>query len=64
MKVALRSRGITLEAARKIGKSGVPGTHVKLMSFTLPSSRGPVSFRTALPCSGGYYLERGGMRLG
>ena len=22
---------------------------------------GPVFFRTALPCSGGYYLERGGM---
>ena len=24
---------------------------------------GPVFFRTALPCSGGYHLERGGMPL-
>ena len=24
---------------------------------------GPVFFRTALPCSGGYYLERCGMPL-
>ena len=23
---------------------------------------GPVFFRTALPCAGGYYLERGGMQ--
>ena len=33
------------------------------MSFTLPSSLGPVFFRTALPYSGGYYMERGGMPL-
>ena len=24
---------------------------------------GPVFFRTALPCSGGYHMERGGMPL-
>ena len=24
---------------------------------------GPVLFRTGLPCSGGYHLERGGMPL-
>ena len=33
------------------------------MSFTLPFSIGPVFFRTALPCSGYYHLERGGMPL-
>ena len=33
------------------------------MSFTLPFLLGPVFFRTALPCSVGYHLERGGMRL-
>ena len=33
------------------------------MNFTLPILLGPVFFRTALPCSGGYHLERGGMPL-
>ena len=33
------------------------------MSFTLPSLLGIVFLRTALPCSGGYHLERGGMPL-
>ena len=33
------------------------------MSFTRPFLLGPVFFRTALPCSGGYHLERGGMLL-
>ena len=33
------------------------------MSFTRPSLLGPVFFRTALPCSGGYRMERGGMSL-
>ena len=31
------------------------------MSFMRPSLLGPVFFRTALPCSGGYHMERGGM---
>ena len=31
------------------------------MTFTLPFLLGPVFFRTALPCSGGYHMERGGM---
>ena len=31
------------------------------MSFTRPGLLGPVFFRAALPCSGGYHLERGGM---
>ena len=33
------------------------------MSFMWPFLLGPVFFRTALPCSGGYHLERGGMPL-
>ena len=33
------------------------------MSFTRPFLLGLVFFRTALPCSGGYHLERGGMPL-
>ena len=33
------------------------------MSFTRPVLLGLVFFRTALPCSGGYHLERGGMQL-
>ena len=33
------------------------------MSFTRPFLLGPVFFRTALPCSGGYHLERGGLPL-
>ena len=31
------------------------------MSFTLPFLHGPVFLWTALLCSGGYHLERGGM---
>ena len=33
------------------------------MSLTLPSLLDTVFFLTALPCSGGYYLQRGGMPL-
>ena len=33
------------------------------MSFTRPFLLGKVFFRTALPSSGGYQLERGGMPL-
>ena len=33
------------------------------MSFTRPFLLGPVFFRTTLPCSGGYRLERIGMPL-
>ena len=33
------------------------------MNFSLPFLLGPVFFRTALPCSGGYHMERGGMPL-
>ena len=33
------------------------------MSFTRPFLLGPVFFRTALPCSGCYHMERGGVPL-
>ena len=33
------------------------------MSLTRPFLLGPVFFRKALPCSGGYHMERGGMPL-
>ena len=33
------------------------------MTFTLPFLLGPVFFRTAIPCSGGYHMERVGMPL-
>ena len=33
------------------------------MSFTRPFLLGTVFFRIALPCSGGYQMERGGMPL-
>ena len=39
-----------------------PGTYVT-DSFTQPFLLGTVFFRTALPCSDGYHMERGGMPL-
>ena len=33
------------------------------MSLTWPSLLGTVFFQTALPCSGGYHMEKGGMPL-
>ena len=33
------------------------------MSCTRPFLPGPVFFRTGLPCSGDYHMERGGMPL-
>ena len=33
------------------------------MSLMRPSLLGTVFFRTALPCFGGYHMERGGMSL-
>ena len=38
-----------------------PGTYVT--EFHAAILLGTVFFRTALPCSGGYHLERGGMPL-
>ena len=33
------------------------------MNFTRPFLLGPVFFRTAFPCSGGYHMERDGKPL-
>ena len=33
------------------------------MSLTRPFLLSPVFLRTAIPCSGGYHMERGGMPL-
>ena len=68
VKVALGNRRTTVEAARKVRKSGEPWCTCDLMSLTRPFLLGAVFFLTALSCSGGYHLERGGlqymMRLG
>ena len=54
--------------ARKIGQSEEPWYICNWISFTRPFLLGPVFFRTALPCSGGYHREGEGcryiMRLG
>ena len=65
VKVVLGNRGMTVEAARQCAKdrSEEPWCICNWMSFTLPFLLGPVFFRTALPCSGGDHLERGGMPL-
>ena len=52
--VALGNRGMTVEAARQCAKD-----RKEWRPFLLS----PVLFRTDLPCSGGYHLERGGMPL-
>ena len=43
----------------KLGNSGEPWYICNCMSFTGPYLLGPVLFRSPLPCSGGYHLERG-----
>ena len=63
VKVALGNRGMTVEAARKIGKSGEPWHIRNWMSFTRLFLLGTLFFRTALSCSGVYHMERGGMAL-
>ena len=63
IKVALGNKEMTVEAARKTGKSGEPWYICNWMSFTRPFLLGPVFFRIALPCSSGYHMDRGGMPL-
>ena len=46
---------------RKIGMSGEPWCICNCLSFTRTFLFDPVFFRTALLCSGGYHLDRGGM---
>ena len=60
VKVALGNRGMTMEATRARPES--PGAYLTA-SFTRLLLLGPVFFRTALPCSGGYHIERGVMPL-
>ena len=50
VKVALGNGGITVDAARQWAKNR-------------KDRLGPVFFRTALPCSGSYHMERGGKPL-
>ena len=65
VKVALGNRGMTVEAARQCAKDRKTGEPwyicYNCMSFSLPFLLGPVFFRTALSCTGGYHLENGGM---
>ena len=56
------NRGMTVEAARKIGKSGEP-CYICNKSFTSSFLLAPVFFRIPLQCSGGFHVERGGMAL-
>ena len=59
VKVALGNRGMTMEAARQCTKDR---KECNWMSFTQPFLLGPLFFRTALKCSGGYHMEREGCR--
>ena len=63
VKVTLGNRGMTVEAARNIGRSGEPWYIWNWMSITRPFLLSPVFFRTALSCFGGNHQERGGMPL-
>ena len=60
VKVALGNRVMRVEDTRE---SGEPWYICNWMSFMQAVLLGPVFFRTYLPCSGGYQLERGGMPL-
>ena len=48
---------------QRIGKSGEPLYIGNWLCFMQPFLLGPLIFLTALPCSGGYYLEKGGIPL-
>ena len=58
VKMAFGNRGMTVEAARQY-----PGTYVTDCVSRGRFFLGTVFFRTALPCSGGYHMEKGGMPL-
>ena len=59
VQVVLGNIGMTVEDARQYA------TRIAIFAwrFTLPFLLGTVSFGTALPLSGGFQLERGGMPL-
>ena len=55
-----QSLGVTRQMAGKITQCGTT-IHLCILDFT--SLLDTVFFRTDLPCSGGYHMERGGMPL-
>ena len=67
VKVALGNRGGTVKAARQCAKDRKAWRALvyicNWMSFMRPFLLGPVFFRTALLCSGGYHMEKGGIPL-
>ena len=66
VKLALGNREMTVEGARQCAKDQKEWRaleYMKLNEFHAPLFLDPVFFRTALPCSAGYHLERGGMPL-
>ena len=69
VKVALGNRGMTVEAMRlcakdrKTWRENPPWWICNWMSSMRLILPAPVCCRTALPCSGGYHLEKGGMLL-
>ena len=48
---------------KRLERAESPGTYVTESVLCSGFFLGPVFFRTALPCSGGYHMERGGMPL-
>ena len=68
--VILGNRGMMVEAAWQCLKDRIhrkewePWYICDWMSFTWQFLLGTVFFQTALLCSGGYHMERGGMLLG
>ena len=66
VKVELGNRWMTVEAVRRCTKGRKEWRawyKCFWMNFTRPFLLDSVFFRTALPCSGGYHLKRGGMPL-
>ena len=63
VKVPLGNRGMTVEAEWQWSEGvETPGTYV-IEWVHAGILLGPVFFRTAVPCSGGYHMEDGGMPL-
>ena len=59
VKVAFGNRGVSVVAARQCAKDRKEWRALAHLQLLL----GPMFFRTALPCSGGYHLEGGAMPL-
>ena len=66
VKVALGNGGMTVEAERQSAKDLTEWralVHMQLNEFHAAIFAWPCVLSTALPCSGGYHLERGRMPL-